>query len=61
MKAFALVALVAWAGTADVRGGPCERLGVRPGSLVQRHCQLMHPPRLTTRIPGDTARRTGDL
>ena len=61
MKAFALVAVVAWAGTADVRGDVCSRLGVRQGSLVQRHCQLMHPPRLTTRIPGDTSHRIGDL
>lgn len=56
MKAFALLAVVAWAGTADVRGDVCSRLSVRPGSLVQRHCLLMHPPRLTSPIPGDRAR-----
>ena len=38
MRAFVLVATIAWAGTADVRGGPCDRLGVRPGSLVQVTC-----------------------
>jgi hypothetical protein len=33
-----LLATVAWAGTADVRGGPCSRLGVREGSPVQVSC-----------------------
>ena len=40
-----LAVVITWAGTADVRGGPCDRLGVRPGSLVQVTCLALRAAR----------------
>ena len=45
MKAALLAATIAWAGTADVRGVACSRLGVRQGSLVQTTCLALRAAR----------------
>lgn len=52
MKAAALLLAVtlAWAGTADVRGGPCDRLGVRRDSPVQLTCLALRAARSTGRL-----------
>ena len=41
-----LLAVVAWAGIADVRGGPCDRLGVRQGSPVEVTCLALRAARI---------------
>ena len=46
MRAAALIVVVAWTGTADMRGGPCDRLGVRQGSLVQVTCLALRAARI---------------